>query len=46
VATLVEERQAARARKDWAASDRLRDAIAARGWRVRDTLDGPMVERV
>jgi hypothetical protein len=45
VAALVEERQAARARKDWAASDRLRDAIAAQGWRVSDTPDGPVLEQ-
>jgi len=37
---LAEERQAARAAKDFAESDRLRDAIAAAGWEVRDVPDG------
>ncbi|MBP9747708.1 cysteine--tRNA ligase, partial [Patescibacteria group bacterium] len=37
---LAEERQQARAQKDWAASDRLRDALAAQGWVVRDTPSG------
>lgn len=45
LAALVEERQAARARKDWAASDRLREEIAAQGWRVSDTADGPVLEQ-
>ena len=33
---LLERRQAARASKDWAQADRLRDELAARGWTVRD----------
>ena len=37
---LLEERNQARADKDWAESDRLRDAIAALGWQVQDTPDG------
>ena len=41
VLALVEERQLARANKQWAESDRLRDAIAALGWLVKDTKDGP-----
>ena len=41
VLALVEERQAARASKDWAGSDRLRDQIAALGWVVKDTKEGP-----
>lgn len=40
VTTLLEERKAARAAKDFAASDRLRDEIAALGWIVKDTKDG------
>ena len=38
---IVEQRQAARANKQWAESDRLRDAIAALGWVVKDTKEGP-----
>jgi cysteinyl-tRNA synthetase len=41
VLALVEKRQAARAAKDWAGSDRLRDEIAALGWVVKDTKEGP-----
>ena len=41
VLALVEERAKARAAKDWAASDRLRDEISALGWIVKDTKDGP-----
>ena len=41
VTALVEQRQRARADQQWAESDRLRDAIAALGWIVKDTKDGP-----
>jgi hypothetical protein len=41
VLSLVEEREAARTRRDWAASDDLRERIAAAGWEVRDTSSGP-----
>ena len=40
VQALLDERAAARASRDWAASDRLRDAIGDLGWAVRDTADG------
>ena len=36
-------RDAARAEKDWAAADRLRDEIVARGFVVEDTADGTKV---
>ena len=45
VLALVEDRQAARARKDWPASDRLRQQIADQGWQVLDTPEGPKVIR-
>lgn len=41
VLALVEERQQARAAKDWKKSDQWRDRIAALGWIVKDTKDGP-----
>jgi cysteinyl-tRNA synthetase len=41
----VNDRQAARARKDFAAADRLRDEIAAMGFVVKDTPKGPVVRR-
>ena len=37
---LLDERQAARVARDWAASDRLRDELLARGVAVEDTRDG------
>jgi cysteinyl-tRNA synthetase len=37
---LLERRQAARAAKDFAEADRLRDELTARGWQVRDTPGG------
>jgi cysteinyl-tRNA synthetase len=37
---LLDEREAARAGRDWAASDRLRDELADRGIAVEDTRDG------
>ncbi len=37
---LLRRRQDARAAKDWAEADRLRDELAARGWQVRDGADG------
>jgi len=43
VQKLVEDRQAARAAKDWAASDRLRDAIQDLGYTVQDTKEGMKV---
>lgn len=40
---LAEQRQQARRSKDWAEADRLRDLIAAKGYRVEDTPDGPRI---
>ena len=40
VLSLLEQRQTARARKDFAESDRLRDDIAALGWTVQDSKEG------
>ncbi len=40
VAALLDERAAARAARDFAASDRLRDALAEHGITVEDTRDG------
>jgi cysteinyl-tRNA synthetase len=40
IVALAEARAAARAAKDFAESDRLRDEIAAAGWTVRDVADG------
>ncbi len=40
---LVEARQAARAAKEWAKSDQLRDQIQELGYTVQDTKDGMKV---
>jgi hypothetical protein len=40
VQVLAEQRQKARAEKNWAESDHLRDEIAALGWIVQDTPEG------
>jgi cysteinyl-tRNA synthetase len=38
---LLEQREAARARRDFDEADRLRDEIRAREWEIRDGPDGP-----
>jgi len=43
---LLEEREAARAAGNYAAADRLRDELRARGWEVRDGPDGPELVRI
>lgn len=45
VEALIVQRDEARARKDWDESDRLRDAITALGWKVKDTPAGTQVRR-
>ena len=40
VVSLAEKRLTARAEKNWAESDKLRDEIAALGWAVQDSKDG------
>jgi hypothetical protein len=44
VMVLVEQRENARAHSDWTAADNLRERIAARGWRVIDAVEGPLLE--
>jgi cysteinyl-tRNA synthetase len=41
VSVVLEQREAARARKDFAAADAIRDALVATGVTVEDTPDGP-----
>ena len=45
VRALVTARTQARSDGDWASSDQLRLEIAAAGWQVRDTPEGPLVVR-
>ncbi len=42
---LQRERDEARLAKDWSASDRLRDALQARGWVVEDKLDKSVLRK-
>ena len=42
---LVDQRQAARAAQNWAESDRLRDAIALKGYTVEDSPEGPKISK-
>ena len=42
---LLAQRDAARERRDFPESDRLRDELAARGWQVRDGADGATLVR-
>lgn len=43
---LLEARTAARAEKDWAESDRIRDRLAELGWTVKDTPEGPKLRKL
>jgi cysteinyl-tRNA synthetase len=42
---LLQERQDARAAKDFARADQIRDRLAELGWEVRDSADGPRLVR-
>jgi cyanophycinase-like exopeptidase len=44
VLALVEAREKARQRRDWATADSLRDRITTLGWHVRDTPEGPELD--
>jgi cysteinyl-tRNA synthetase len=46
VQALLAQRAEARASKDWAGSDRLRDEIAALGWTVKDTKEGQKLSKI
>ncbi len=45
VLKLVEEREEARKRKDWASADDLRDKIKASGYIIQDTKEGPNLKK-
>lgn len=46
VGQLVEQREAAREKKDWAESDRLREAIAQKGYEVVDDKEGTKLKKI
>ncbi|HYZ70662.1 MAG TPA: cysteine--tRNA ligase [Thermoleophilaceae bacterium] len=43
VRALLEQRESARAARDFATADARRDELAALGWEVRDTAEGPLL---
>jgi hypothetical protein len=45
VQVLMEARQEARSRRDWAAADALRRQIGELGWQVIDTPEGPLLQQ-
>lgn len=45
VRELIAMREEARAKKDWPESDRLRDLIKEVGFEIKDTEDGPTIEK-
>ena len=46
VTALVAERADAKAAKDWPRADAIRDKLAAMGWAVKDTKDGPQLSKL
>ena len=46
IQALLDQRADARKAKNWAESDRLRDAIAAAGWLVKDSKSGQVASRL
>jgi len=46
VLEMAEKRQAARAAKDWATADAMRDSLKELGWVVEDSADGFRVKRI
>ena len=46
VTAVAEERRAARAQKNWAKSDELREKLRAMGYAVRDTKEGYTLEKI
>ncbi len=45
VLSRVAERDLARQKRDWPQADRLRDELAAEGWSIEDSSEGPFVRR-
>jgi hypothetical protein len=45
VSELVDMREAARSQKDWESADNLRAEIRKLGWKVKDTPNGPVMEK-
>lgn len=45
IASLAEERYAAKKAKNWAEADRLRNVLAEKGYAIKDTADGYIIEK-
>ena len=45
IAELVKERNEARSNKNWAESDRIRDILIEKGYTVKDSKEGTIVEK-
>lgn len=45
ISNLINQRNEARANKDWAESDRIRDLLAEKGYTVKDSKEGTIVEK-
>ena len=46
ILALVQKRAQAKVEKNWAAADAIRDELTGKGWSVKDTKDGPVVEKI
>ena len=46
ILSLIEDRQAARQKKDWARSDAVREKLKLLGWTVEDSPAGPIPKRI
>ena len=42
---LLDQRKIAKAAKDWAVADKIRDEIAAAGWKIVDAPEGARLEK-
>ena len=42
---MADARLSAREKKDWAASDKLRDELKEKGWNIKDSSDGYVLEK-
>jgi cysteinyl-tRNA synthetase len=46
ITRLLEKRQKARVRKNWAEADAIREQINAAGYQIKDTSEGPQLKRI
>ena len=46
IQSLLDDRATARAAKDWSKADAIRDELALKGYSVKDSSEGPIIERL